>query len=79
LANFNLFAGKMYDLRGSYDDAFYLMGALVALSGLMLFTLPCIIKKQGDNIIIKQDLNNSTENEEEKKYLPIAQNENAEC
>ncbi|ELT97769.1 hypothetical protein CAPTEDRAFT_62745, partial [Capitella teleta] len=37
-------AGKMYDLRGNYDDAFYLMGALVALSGLMLFALPFIQK-----------------------------------
>ncbi|CAG5118330.1 unnamed protein product [Candidula unifasciata] len=35
-------AGWLCDWTGSYDISFILMGALIALSGIMLFFLPCV-------------------------------------
>lgn len=32
--------GWIYDMTQSYDPGFYLAGALIALSGLMLFAIP---------------------------------------
>ena len=34
--------GYMFDSSGSYDSGFVLMGAVIALSGVMLYPIPCI-------------------------------------
>lgn len=35
-------AGAIYESTKSYDDSFYLMGACILFSGLMLYPVPCI-------------------------------------
>ena len=37
-------AGYMYDAFGSYNEGFVLMGVFIALSGFMLYPIPCIRK-----------------------------------
>ena len=37
-----LLSGWITDATGNYDTAFYIMGAIIALSGLMLFFIPCV-------------------------------------
>ena len=39
---FLCFAGWITDATGSYDTAFYIMGAIITLSGIMLFFIPCV-------------------------------------
>ena len=34
--------GFLFDYSGSYDSGFLLMGVMIALSGLMLYPIPCI-------------------------------------
>ncbi len=36
----------MYDWTGSYDISFHVNGAVIALSGLMLFFIPCVVRYQ---------------------------------
>ena len=36
------FAGFLFDAYCSYDSGFLLMGAMIALSGAMLYPIPCI-------------------------------------
>ena len=36
--------GYMYDAFGSYNEGFVLMGVFIALSGFMLYPIPCIRK-----------------------------------
>lgn len=80
----------MYDVRGSYDDAFYLMGALVALSGLMLFAIPCLQRRQAkqghhspdEDIIEQRDIDLGKKAIGSASYLPVAQdahNHAADC
>ena len=37
-----LFLGFMFDAFGTYNEGFILMGIMIALSGLMLYPIPCI-------------------------------------
>ena len=76
-----LFSGKMYDLRGSYDDAFYLMGALVAMSGLMLFSLPFIQKKHSvdDDLLDAKEIDENMKKNGSVDYLPVPQTNGANC
>ena len=39
---FNYIPGYMFDAFGSYNEGLILMGVFVALSGLMLYPIPCI-------------------------------------
>ncbi|XP_046542426.1 monocarboxylate transporter 12-like [Haliotis rubra] len=39
-------AGWMYDWTGSYDISFHVNGAMIAISGLMLFFIPCVQRYQ---------------------------------
>ena len=34
--------GRLKDTTGSYDPGFYVAGTMIALSGLMLFVIPCV-------------------------------------
>ncbi|GFU45314.1 monocarboxylate transporter 12 [Nephila pilipes] len=36
--------GWLYDFLGSYDPGFFMSGAMIAISGIMLFLVPCISK-----------------------------------
>ncbi|CAL4074610.1 unnamed protein product, partial [Meganyctiphanes norvegica] len=48
--------GALFDATGSYDYSFLLAGSMIAISGLMLFFIPCIWKIQARNIA-KKDAN----------------------
>jgi hypothetical protein len=37
-----IFAGRLKDMTGSYDPGFYVAGFMIAISGLMLFFIPCL-------------------------------------
>ena len=37
-----LFSGFLFDAYCSYNSGFLLMGAMIALSGAMLYPIPCI-------------------------------------
>jgi len=54
--------GFMYDAFGTYNEGFILMGVMIALSGLMLYPIPCI-----KNMLRKDTL--KKDHEEEK--LPV--------
>ncbi|XP_015929018.1 monocarboxylate transporter 12-B [Parasteatoda tepidariorum] len=36
--------GWLYDYTGSYDPGFYVSGSMIAISGIMLFFIPCVEK-----------------------------------
>ena len=38
----HFYAGFMFDAYNSYNEGLILMGAFIALSGLMLYPIPCI-------------------------------------
>ena len=38
----DLFPGFMFDAFGTYNEGLVLMGVMIALSGLMLYPIPCI-------------------------------------
>ncbi len=42
----SLFAGWVFDATENYDASFWLMGAMIALSGIMLYPIPLIQKYQ---------------------------------
>ena len=74
----------MYDVRGSYDDAFYLMGALIALSGLMLFAIPCLQRRNQhhtaeEDIVEQRDVNLGKKAVGSTEYLAVPLNEVTKC
>lgn len=42
----SFFPGVLFDKTGSYDYSFLLAGSMIAISGLMLFFIPCIWRIQ---------------------------------
>ncbi len=46
----------MFDATESYDASFWLMGAMIALSGLILYPIPCIQKHQLKNSATSDEL-----------------------
>merc|ERR1719187_2966770 len=42
--------GALFDATGSYDYSFLLAGSMIAISGLMLFFIPCVWKIQARKI-----------------------------
>ncbi|XP_042869845.1 monocarboxylate transporter 12-like [Penaeus japonicus] len=42
--------GTLFDMTGSYDYSFLLAGSMIAISGLMLFFIPCIWRVQARNL-----------------------------
>lgn len=52
------YLGRLKDVTGSYDPGFYVAGFMIAISGLMLFFIPCLqrctqAKKVRDNASAK--------------------------
>lgn len=41
--------GRLKDTLGSYDAGFYLAGSMIAISGLMLFFIPCLERWSAKN------------------------------
>lgn len=48
--------GWLFDWTGSYDPGYYVSGSMIAVSGLMLFAIPCVktlqIRKSNENKIL---------------------------
>jgi hypothetical protein len=73
----------MYDIRGSYDDGFYLMGAFIAASGLMLFAIPCLQRRHhthtvAEDIIEQHDIDLGKKAVGSTEYLAVPQENAAE-
>lgn len=39
-------SGRLKDMLGSYNPGFYLAGAMISVSGLMLFLIPCFLRPE---------------------------------
>lgn len=70
-------AGLMYDMTQDYDSSFYMMGAVVGVSGAMLFVIPCIRRwlhrKQGTQLT--HNSNNHADIEKQGNQLKVCQQE----
>ncbi|XP_043197072.1 monocarboxylate transporter 3-like isoform X1 [Amphibalanus amphitrite] len=47
-------AGALYDATNSYDPGFYVAGTMVAVSGAMLFFIPCVRRCAGNSEVRRQ-------------------------
>ncbi|PRD24076.1 UNVERIFIED_CONTAM: slc16a12 [Trichonephila clavipes] len=47
--------GWLYDFLGSYDPGFFMSGAMIAISGIMLFLVPCISKPPSIHVSDPED------------------------
>ena len=63
------FAGWLYDVLGAYSYGFYFSGAMIFLSGVMLFALPKLQQKQA------QQNKDIYEEEEESGFPEIVEEE----
>ena len=55
----NVFSGSLYHYTNSYDGSFLLAGFMIAISGMMLFFIPCIWKIQAKKIAKKCTTDNN--------------------
>ena len=71
----------MFDVRGSYDDAFYLMGAMISISGLMLFSIPFVqrMQKSKNEMAEQRDAYLGKLNVGSMDYLPVPGKSDSKC
>jgi len=68
--------GFMFDAFGTYNEGFILMGMMIALSGLMLYPIPCIknMLRKGQRPVREEDTEkeeDTVEEHSEEERLPV--------